>query len=144
MVKPMNADNVKPPAPTLPGRAAQFPGADPFPAVTGYHRWQRAWLAATTDGDPLAPIAISFVIPLLKEEDNLRPPLRQTARSKVGGKENLILDVRSGRNQVTCCRSHTTHAGQAPKWVASFCPSDLLLDQGLHDGYQRSMRAVVT
>jgi len=69
----MNADNVKPPAPTLPGRAAQFPGADPFPAVTGYHRWQRAWLAAATDGDPLDPIAISFVIPLLNEEDNLRP-----------------------------------------------------------------------
>jgi len=69
----MNADNVKPPAPTLPGRAAQFPGPDSFPAVAGYHRRQRAWLAAATDGDPLDPIAISFVIPLLNEEDNLRP-----------------------------------------------------------------------
>ena len=69
----MNADNAKPPAPTLPGRAAQFLGADPFPAATGYHRWQRAWLAAATDGDPFDPIAISFVIPLFNEEDSLRP-----------------------------------------------------------------------
>lgn len=69
----MNADNVKPPAPTLPGRAAQFPGADPVPALTGYHQWQPAWLAAATGGDPLDPIAISVVIPLLNEEGNLRP-----------------------------------------------------------------------
>ena len=69
----MTADDVKPQGPPLPGRAAQFPGAEALPAVTGYQRWQRAWLAAATDGDPEDPTGISFVIPLLNEEDNLRP-----------------------------------------------------------------------
>ena len=62
----MKDNKLKPPAPIL-------PGVFPFPAVTGYHQWQQAWLGAPANDDSSDPIAISFVIPLLNEEGNLRP-----------------------------------------------------------------------
>ncbi len=69
----MTPKDVKPPAPTFPGRRARFPVAAPSPPSTDDHRWQGTGLAAPHDPDPLPPIGISFVIPLLNEEDSLRP-----------------------------------------------------------------------
>jgi glycosyltransferase involved in cell wall biosynthesis len=62
----MNANNLTPPAPNL-------PRAGGLPTGAGSYRWQETWLAAATGDNPLDPIAISCVIPLLNEEENLRP-----------------------------------------------------------------------
>jgi glycosyltransferase involved in cell wall biosynthesis len=62
----MNADNLKPSAPT-------FPKASRLRIDAGYSRWQEAWPAAAPEDNLIDPIAISCVIPLLDEEENLRP-----------------------------------------------------------------------